>query len=129
MKVSENITKTTLPGIKNIYRYINGEEKLYADAVELDGYGAPEIIYHPWQPGKHCLLNGYSYERIIQKVMDKGTVTSEFSLEESASYAIKRLIQVPEETKRFDNPHIYKVGIGKELVGLRNNLKEIIWKH
>ncbi len=127
MKVSENITKTTLPGLKTIYRYINSDNHFYADGIELVNCPAPELIYHPYHPEKNCSLKGYSYENIIEKVMDKGRIIKGRSLELSANYAAQRLTQLPVESKRFDNPHIYKVGIGKELMDLRDNIKTRIW--
>lgn len=129
MKVSENITKTTLPGLKTIYRYINSDNHFYADGIELVNSPAPQLIYHPYHPEKNCSLKGYSYESIIEKVMDKGRIMKGSSLEISANYAAERLARLPAESKRFDNPHIYKVGIGKELMDLRDSLKSKIWKH
>ncbi|MDT8401354.1 MAG: nicotinate phosphoribosyltransferase [Bacteroidales bacterium] len=128
MKVSDNIAKTTLPGIKKVYRYINGEKLFYADAIELADSKVPQMIYHPHHPEKNCKLEGYSCSPLLEKVMDKGKILTCMSLDESAKYAAERLAQVAAETKRFDNPHIYKVGIGKELMDLRNNLKDKIWK-
>ncbi len=128
MKVSENITKTTLPGLKKIFRFVDNDNEFYADGIELENTAVPEIIFHPYHPEKNCRLKGYSHEAIIEKVMDNGKVLKGRSLDESAKYAADRLAQLPAESKRFDNPHIYKVGIGKELMDLRNNLKEKIWK-
>lgn len=127
MKVSDNITKTTLPGLKTIYRFIDNDNRLYADAIELEKAAVPEIMFHPYHADKNCRLKGYSYEAIIEKVMDNGQVLTDRSLDEVAIYAADRLAQLPAETKRFDNPHIYKVGIGKELMDLRNNLKNKMW--
>jgi len=128
MKVSDNISKTTLPGLKNIYRFVNSEKLFYADGIELIDSKVPKLIYHPFNPEKNCSLEGYSYNSIIEKVMAKGSILRKRSITESTEYAAMRLAQVPSETKRFDNPHIYKVGIGKDLMDLRNNLKEKIWK-
>ena len=129
MKVSENISKTTLPGLKTIYRYLNGANQFYADGIELTNSPVPQVIFHPYHPEKNCSVKGYSHEIIIEKVMDKGKIRTRRSLDESAKYAASRLAQLSIESKRFDNPHIYKVGIGKELMDLRNNLKSKIWKH
>jgi len=128
MKVSENIEKTTLPGIKTIHRYINGENKFYADAVEIEDLPAPEKIYHPFSPEKNCRLKGYSHENIIEQVMSGGEILTKKSLDEIVKYAGQRLAQLPDETKRFDNPHIYKTGIGEELMNLRDKLKKKLWK-
>jgi len=43
---------------------------------------------------------------------------------ESAAYAKKRLERLNPEHKRFDNPHIYKVGISKKLMDLRDDLTQ-----
>lgn len=129
MKVSENIRKTTLPGIKKIHRYINGDDKFYADGIELENLNAPEMIYHPFQPDKRCSLKEFKHNSIIEKVMDKGSVLNDQSIDEIVRYSGERLAHLPEETKRFENPHIYKAGIGKELMDLRDGLKEKLWKH
>jgi nicotinate phosphoribosyltransferase len=44
------------------------------------------------------------------------------SLPEIANYSMIRLANLPEEYKRFDNPHIYKIGISKKLETERNRL-------
>jgi len=128
MKVSENISKTTLPGLKKIYRYVNGQNLFYADGIELAGKNKPRTIHHPFHSDKSCNVEGYSSKEIIAKVMDGGKPIGAGSLDEAAAYAAERLAQVPDESKRFDNPHVYKVGIGKELMDLRNKLKDTIWK-
>ena len=129
MKVSENISKTTLPGLKNIYRYTDAGNMFYADGIELENAPVPEIIYHSYYPEKNCKLEGLSYKSLMEKVMYKGRIIKVKSLEESAEYASARLAQVPAESKRFINPHIYIVGIGNRLMDLRNKLKDQIWKH
>jgi len=45
------------------------------------------------------------------------------SLNEIADYTQKRLSLLPAEYKRFENPHIYKVGISKKLLQLRDALR------
>ncbi len=87
------------------------------------------MIYHPFQPDKKCGLKDYKHNSIIEKVMDKGSVLNEQSLDEIVKYSERRLAKLPEETKRFENPHEYKTGIGKELMSLRDSLKEKLWKH
>jgi nicotinamidase/pyrazinamidase len=45
------------------------------------------------------------------------------SLSEISKFCQSRLALLPEEHKRFDNPHIYKVGISEKLRDERNQLK------
>jgi nicotinate phosphoribosyltransferase len=43
-------------------------------------------------------------------------------LTEIADYSRERMEKLPEEYKRFDNPHIYKVGISNKLRSERDRL-------
>jgi len=49
---------------------------------------------------------------------------AELTAEEIAAYARQRLQQLPPEHKRFEYPHVYKVGLGHNLLTLRNKLME-----
>ena len=52
------------------------------------------------------------------------------SLQEIAKFAKERLSKLPDEHKRFENPHIYKVGISLKLMNLRNQIvTDITEKH
>ena len=125
MKVSENISKITLPGKKKLYRFTNRDENcFYADGIELHNSNVPHIIYHPQQHEKNTPVKNYSYEENVKKVMENGkTIIKKPSLETISEFAQQRLKLLPDEYKRFENPHIYKVGIGKDLMNLRNQLK------
>ena len=41
---------------------------------------------------------------------------------ESAGYVQERLDLLPKEFKRFDNPHVYKVGLSPKLKKLKDEL-------
>jgi nicotinate phosphoribosyltransferase len=43
---------------------------------------------------------------------------------EIASYSKQRIGALPEEYRRFDNPHIYKIGLSEKLKGERDKLIE-----
>ncbi len=124
MKVTENITKNSLPGIKNIYRYFDKQGCFYADAICLNNENQPQHIFHPHYPGKNTGLKEYTAENIIHPVMKEGKTVGKFLSPDGkiAEYAKKRLKQLPKEHKRFVNPHIYKVGISKKLLDLRDSL-------
>lgn len=124
MKVTENITKNSLPGIKSIYRYFEKQGCFYADAICLDDEGQPQHIFHPHYPSKNTRLKGYTAEKIIHPVMKEGNKNEKLlsSVDRAAKYAKKRLSQMPIEHKRLVNPHIYKVGISQSLMDLQDNL-------
>ena len=95
-----------------------------ADAIALENENNPEIMYHPSIPDKSLSLKELKQEALLHKVMDKGTLLDRHpSLKEVAAYCQERLSKVPEEHKRFDNPHVYKVGISEKLRDERNQLK------
>jgi len=80
-------------------------------------------------PLKSLSLNKYVKEPLLQKVMVNGRrVKNPESLSEILKYSRERLEKLPEEYKRFDNPHIYKVGISEKLRAERDRLVNIFKK-
>ncbi|HEX6226520.1 MAG TPA: nicotinate phosphoribosyltransferase [Chryseolinea sp.] len=125
IKLSENLKKITLPGKKQLYRIlIESGSFLGADVITRDDENESAVMYHPFEPDKSMDLKGYKQEPLLFKVMENGkTIGKQPSLKEIASYSQGRLALLPEEHKRFDNPHIYKVGISGKLRDARNQLK------
>src|SRR6056297_537319 len=123
IKTSDNIEKQTLPGNKKVIRYFDDHDQFYADAIALDEEGNPETMIHPYHKEKTCKLKGYSGENLLQKVYaQEKKLIDDSTVEQIANYVKSRLLQLPNEHKRFENPHIYKVGISPGLVELRSNL-------
>jgi nicotinate phosphoribosyltransferase len=61
---------------------------------------------------------------LLQLVMQDGKpVNAPVPVLEVAAYANERLSRLTEEYKRFENPHIYKVGVSKQLLDLRAELR------
>jgi len=95
----------------------------YGDAVILDEEKEISIMYHPYQPGKSSNLKDYRNVRLLRKVMENGEIlTSGKTIKEISENVRKKLSGLPDEHKRFENPHIYKVGISEKLMNLRNSL-------
>ena len=123
LKLTENVDKVSLPGVKKIYRYYNGDGKFYADGILLYEENNIQKIYHPLHPSKNSEVSELEKENLIEKVMGKGEIKIEKkSVKEISDYVRHRLTLLPEEHKRFENPHLYKVGISKKLLELRNTL-------
>jgi nicotinate phosphoribosyltransferase len=117
IKLSENVSKITLPHRKQVFRVIDSEGKFIgADAVTLADEKEVEIIYHPVYPFKSLSLAKYIMEPLLHKVMENGLrLKKPQSLSEIAQFSRNRLAKLPSEYKRFDNPHIYKIGISNKL--------------
>ncbi|MEP6736958.1 MAG: nicotinate phosphoribosyltransferase [Chryseolinea sp.] len=125
IKLSENLKKITLPGKKQVYR-VFGEAGSFlgADAVVLDGEDHPSVMHHPYETEKSIDIAGLDQEPLLHEVMSSGKILHDApSLKDISSYSQRRLRLVPEEYKRFYNPHIYKVGISDNLKAERNRLR------
>ena len=124
IKLSENVSKITLPHRKQVFRVIDsGGKFIGADAVTLADERDVDIIYHPVYPLKSLSLAKYIKEPLLHKVMENGLrLKKSQPLSEIAKFSRSRLDKLPAEYKRFDNPHIYKVGISNKLQTERDKL-------
>jgi nicotinate phosphoribosyltransferase len=124
LKLSETLEKVTLPGIKQVWRVMDENGQFFgADAVALSEEEKIGTIYHPFESGKSLKIEYLHQEPLLHKVMENGKrLFPSPSLPGIAAYATQRLALLPTEYRRFENPHIYKVGISKKLMELRNNL-------
>jgi nicotinate phosphoribosyltransferase len=125
IKLSENLKKITLPDKKQVHRVLNGDGNFFgADVITIQGEENIGIMHHPAEPDKSLVLKGMAQEPLLHKRMEQGRVVEPLpSLQEASAYCSKRLGMLPEEYKRFQNPHIYKVGLSERLRDLRNELK------
>ena len=124
IKLSENISKVTLPHKKQVYRIIDNNGKFIgADAIAIADDDKIDTMYHPVHPYKSLALHNHIKEPLLHKVMENGLrLNSQKPLNEIAEYSRQRLEKLPEEYKRFDNPHIYKIGISARLQEERDRL-------
>lgn len=122
LKLSENEAKISLPGIKAIFRCINGNGFFAADAVALKGEKHVQLMHHPYVD-KSMNTDKYIQEPLHVQMMEKGKIISaQPSAREAAKYVQQRLKQLPDEYKRFVNPHIYKIGLSESLYNMRKKL-------
>lgn len=126
IKLSENIRKTTLPGPKQVFRFAHDNGMFIgADAVVLHGESSPLVMHHPYEPDRSLDLKSYASETLLQPVMKEGVrINAPGSLEEIARFGQERRRRLPQEYKRFYNPHIFKVGISDQLLNERNTLRK-----
>ena len=123
LKLSENIEKIILPGVKNVFRFSDDNNNFYGDGVTLSDEENIERIFHPHQPGKSTDISSYKSENLHQKVMKNGKVIIEDQhASDIAGFVKNRIKLLPDEHKRFENPHIYKVGISEKLLKTRDEL-------
>jgi nicotinate phosphoribosyltransferase len=124
IKLSENVSKITLPYQKQVFRAVDSNGQFTgADAIAIVDEQDVDIMHHPLYPLKSLSLKNVVKEPLLHKVMANGSRLSDpLSLSEIARYSRHRMERLPEEYKRFDNPHIYKVGISTRLKQERDRL-------
>ncbi|HCT53719.1 MAG TPA: nicotinate phosphoribosyltransferase [Balneola sp.] len=123
LKISENVEKITLPDVKKVTRYYNKDGSFYADGISLEHEESLQTIEHPHFPIKKTKVQGCKSSTLLQPVMLDGKLTSTIpNAHESAEYCREQLKKLNPEYKRFDNPHVYKVGISKELKEVRDRI-------
>lgn len=125
MKISENIEKVTLPGKKKVFRFLDDEGFFLGDGIVLEGEEEVHHLFHPFIPSKNKRFEGIAKEELLHLIMQQGRLMIEIpEAEESAAYARRRFNLLPEEHKRFEFPHFYKVGISRQLMTLRDQIME-----
>jgi nicotinate phosphoribosyltransferase len=123
LKLSESLTKTTLPGRKKIFRFSDTEGFFEADAVALEDETEVPRMIHPYEADKSLRLTAYRREELLSVAMENGRkLAAAGTVDDIAAYARERLARLPAEHKRFENPHVYKVGLSERLADLRNDL-------
>jgi len=125
LKLSESIQKVTLPGKKEVYRYTDDSGKFVADAIALSKEPIPDKMTHPFDVEKSMILHPENAIPLLNKIMENGhSLLKNYEPQDVAIFVKKRLQQLPEEHKRFNYPHIYKVGISEPLHQLRSDLRK-----
>jgi nicotinate phosphoribosyltransferase len=120
LKVSENRSKWTLPGKKELYRCIDEDGNFRADIICLEDEKSFRTMVDPFESEKRTKISHYLREELLMKVMENGSATVEKkSPYEISEFARKRLAQLPAEHKRFTFPQEYKVGISPNLLKSR----------
>lgn len=126
IKISESIAKTTFPHKKQVYRMLDEEGMfLGSDAIAQLDEEHVALMHHPYEPYKQLAVGKMKQEALLHPVMENGKrLFPAKKLREIAAFSQSRLAQLPDEYKRFDNPHIYKIGISTKLRDARNELLE-----
>lgn len=124
LKVSDDFTKVLLPGRKQLFRYRHADGSFAADGICLASEpAAPSELFHPFFPLQRIAVEGLLAEPLLRPVLQYGELCQPLpSLSEVRAYAAERFRFLPDVHKRFENPHIYPVGISRELKELRDRL-------
>ncbi len=125
LKISEDVAKISLPGKKTLWRVYDENGMFYRDAILLSGENPEETetIFHPDYEFKNTRIAGLPKEPLRHTVMKEGQVIPpERNPYIISEYRRERMRKLSPEMKRFENPHVYKVGVSRKLFDLRRNL-------
>ncbi len=127
IKLSENVTKMTLPGRKTGYRLYGEKGHPIVDLLILDDEKAPEVderilCCHPFEEEKRMYVVPSKVERLHEKVWD-----GDYSVDLPAMDDIRKRVQEQIKSLREDhlrplNPTPYKVSLSEKLYDFLHEL-------
>ncbi|MBR4721368.1 MAG: nicotinate phosphoribosyltransferase [Clostridia bacterium] len=128
IKISENVSKITTPGFKQVYRLYSKETgKAIADVVtlrdeEIDNEKPYELFdqEHIW---KKKTVTDYYVRPLLKQIFRGGKCVYENpNLETLKEYCFLEVDKLWDEVKRFENPHRYYVDLSKPLWDVKYKL-------
>jgi len=128
LKISNNPSKVTNPGIKQVYRFLDAGGSPLADMMALEDEpvepGRPYRLYHPMIDYKRMTLRVYAAcEPLLSLKMRGGKISDTLAdLESIQAHARKNLDGLDPTYKRLKNPHVYKVSLSERLKRLKSEL-------
>ena len=132
IKISENIAKITIPGVKIPWRLFDNETgKAIADVITLNyekiDDNKPYEIFDPVHTWKRKTVENFTAIKLQVKLFEKGEqVYTSPSVKEIAQYRKQQVENLWDEVKRFEKPHTYYVDLSEDLW---NQRYELLNKH
>lgn len=128
IKISQNPEKVTNPGVKKIIRFYNAKGRMMGDLLtgvdETVPQSVPVVAHHPmYDYMKKTYKPPYDAKEVLIPIFEKGRqVYDPPSLKRIKEHAEADLASLEAETKRFINPHIYKVSLSDNLYHVKKRL-------
>ena len=128
IKISENIQKITIPGVKIPWRlYDRKSGKAIADVITLAHEkiddSEPYEIFDPTYTWKRKVVTDFVARKLQVKIFERGRQVYESpEVKEIAARREQEVDSLWDEVKRFEKPHTYYVDLSQELWDQRNEL-------
>ncbi|MDN3506662.1 MAG: nicotinate phosphoribosyltransferase [Simkaniaceae bacterium] len=125
LKISEQVIKTTNPGISQVRRYY--DDKGYVADMLFDEEMEPSstIFHHTEQGVKKQVGKGWRHKDLLVPMLRKGKGVYPFPpLEQMRAHTYQELEKFPKEMRRFQNPQPYFTGIEENLIQLKLQMIE-----
>jgi nicotinate phosphoribosyltransferase len=129
LKISDSLKKSTLPGVKQVWRMRNGSGDMIADIVELEesppDFSKPVWGHHPFMDYRKKVYDNVARAHpLLEPVFSGGRITAgNRTLDEIREKLRGELEHLHPTFKRLMNPHIYKVSLGPALMEQTRRLR------
>lgn len=124
MKLTGDPAKSSLPGLKRVWRAVDGEGLYALDALTLGEAPRPgDRTTDPTNPLRFSHVPaGLDWQQAHRVVMEAGQLLSGEGLQAAQDRARADLARLPAGTRRPLNPHLYRVGLGGDVAELRDRV-------
>ena len=124
LKISEQVQKSTLPGVLGVRRYVSNEGIMVGDMIyDVNTPPTEDRIIDPTDELRQKDLSAaLSHELLIPLIREGAVVAQVPSALEAQQNALKSLAQLDTSNKRLLNPHSYPVGLERVLHATRDRL-------
>lgn len=130
IKISENVTKITTPGFKQVHRlYSKKDSSALADVITMHGEQIdtekPYEIFDPEHTWKKKTVTDFYTRELLKPIFVKGECVYESpDLKVLREYCKMEIDGLWDEVKRFENPHAYYVDLSEKLWRLKHKMLE-----
>ena len=128
IKISANPIKTTIPGIKQVYRFFDTEEKMIGDLIALQTEEAPAShsvhpSYSPLDNNRGLDLQASNVEELLKPVYSNGEIVGDVrELSSIRNRCLENISRLPQAYKSTSVPNAYPVGLSKAASQLRQTM-------
>ncbi|WP_375417205.1 nicotinate phosphoribosyltransferase [uncultured Hymenobacter sp.] len=128
IKMSEQLAKTSIPGILQVRRYQTDKGEPRADLLyntaAPDSLPPSPTIIDPLDATRRRLIRPeMAFRELLQPVFRRGKLVAELpALADSRAHAQREVQSLDPSIRRFLNPHVYPVGLEESLHTFRTNL-------
>ena len=126
LKISDNVSKMTNPGFKQVYRLYDKDGFAKADLITLreENIENGDIeIFDPNFTYKRTVIENAKVRPMLNIIIKDGKLVEPLpTLQETKQYLQLELKTLYDEIKRFENPHAYYVDLSQKLWDLRTEL-------
>ncbi len=131
LKVADRGIKSTLPGVKQVWRLKDNKGWLEGDLItqeeeQISPAGPALVGFHPLVEYEKKVYDDVAGATpLLEPFIQDGRIARELpSLQDSRRRTRDQLTQLHPTSRRLLNPHIYKVSISERTLDLRRKLRE-----